>query len=214
MRSPNAGPLGWPRRKVRAFITWAMWSRQRFLTVLVTATALIALALTIAITGIALSVQSAVGEGSPQPVPTTPIDASPSTDWVTRDKFGNEKVTATTTLAIPPASAGPQAAARNFATHWLRGAHLEDYSDDRKRWVGELRPLMQPGGDYFLRESRQASFPVASIVNATTVERIPGLPGGPVVTTFDLSDASILVVETQREYGGKAWLVSDYRYRK
>ncbi len=217
MNTTKTNPLGWPRRKARAFIEWAMWDRRRFVTVLTIAVAIIAIALTVAITSVALSIQNAVGNSEAQPTTGhTSVSSEPTpTNWATRDMFGNEKVTATTTLPIPPASAGPEAAARNFAEHLLRGAHLKDHSDDRRRWVAELTPLMSPGGNYFLRESRQEDLPIATITNAKTVEQIPGMPRGAMLTTFDLSDASILVVTTQREYGDSAlWLVSDWRYKK
>ena len=204
----------WPERKAREFVVWALWSRKRFVGTLIGFVGVVALALTVAITGVALSVQGAIASAEPTSGPGRPGSGG-TTDWSTRDMFGNPTVTATTTLPIPPASAGPEYTARNFATHWLRGAHLTDYSADRKRWVMEITPLMVTGMAYFLRESHQADFPDATITNATTIEEYPGLPRGRRITTFDLSDASILVVMTKQESGtGSPWLVDDYRYKK
>ncbi len=210
MNSTRPGLLGWPRRKARAFIEWAMWSRHRFVGVLIGAVAIVGLALTFAITSVAMSVQNAV---SAPEASATPL-SSPS-PWETNKFASKPKPSATTTLAIPPASAGPETAARNFATHWLRGAHIADYSDDRQRWVDELAPLARTSLWIELGNSRQAFMPTATITNAKTIEKTPGMPRGAMVTTFDLSDATILVVETQRDFGDDSpWLVNSYRYKK
>lgn len=204
----------WPRGTARALIAWALWSRKRFVGTLIGLVAVIAVALTVAITGVAVSVQRAIASGGATPGMGKPAHPE-TTDWSTRDMFGNPTATPTTTLPIPPAAKGPEYAARNFATNWLRGAQLKDYSADRKRWVGELTPLMAPGLAYFLRESRQADFPDATITNATTIVEYPALPRSRRITTFDLSDASILVVRTTQEAGSDSpWLVDDYRYKK
>lgn len=205
----------WPERKAREFVVWALWSRRRFVGTLIGFVAVVAVALTVAITGVALTVQQAVASGEPTSGAGGRPGNGATTDWSTRDMFGNPTVTATTTLPIPPAARGPEYAARNFATHWLRGAHVKDGTDDRLRWVKEVTPLMAPGHAVRLGDSHQADFPDATVTNASTVDEFSGYSHGPKLTTLDLSDATILVVTTQQMGGSDSpWLVTSYRYAK
>lgn len=218
--------LSWPRRRLRAFVEWAMWSRQRFVGVLIAATVLVGLALTVAITTVAVSVQTAVGAAAASSATTSPNTATPASgavptydprDLATGDPRTSKPSTPspTTTLTAPPYTAGPEAAARNFAVHWLDGANRPNGSDERARWVAELLPLCNAALEIPLRNTRQEQMPVASIINATTVERMPGAGWGGTVTTFDLSNGSILAVEVQRQPGGDApWIVWTYRHNQ
>lgn len=207
--------LGWSRRQARACVEWATWSRQRFVGVLAGVIAIVAVALTIAITSVALSVQNAVGQASSSSFSSSgaPPGSSSTTPWAPNQPA--PKVAPTTTLTIPPHTAGPEAATRNFAEHFLRGAHTKDYSDDRRRWIDELAGLSESIVPLELRKLRQADMPVAMITNVKTVELLSGAPSGPRISTFDLSDASILVVEVHRAPGGDApWKVTNFRHKK
>jgi len=192
-----------------------MWDRRRFIAVLATATATIAIALTIALTTVAMSVQETVAKAPEGPATSAASAVSSSTTTAETPYNSGPRPAPTTTLTIPPYSSGPGAAARNFAEHWLQGAHIKDFTDDRRRWVDELVTLGDNSLSRQLDMTRQDSMPMATIVNTKVTEYLPGAPGATTLATFDLSDATILAVEVQRAPGGQApWKVTSYRYNK
>lgn len=235
MTTKKTGPLaavtGWPRRKLRAFISWAMWSRQRFVAVLVGAVAIVALAVTIAVTTVAVTVQGAVntaGVSASNSSATTEATSYPSgytlepmteQEWVAHDSHVVRTPTAipTATLTMPPYAAGAEAATRYFAQHWLDGANRSQGSLERERWVRELAALCltpescQPR----LKDTPDGFIPTATITRAVTTERYKGLGSGGTLTTFDLSNGTALVVEVRRVPGGDApWQVYTWWYQQ
>lgn len=197
--------LAWPRRRARALLAWALWSRIHFTIALTVVVTIVGLALTVTLTGLIVSLQNASQQaqaspaagGPPLPGAGDALAAAPATPAATAVPLPGARP------AGPSAAATPAQVAREFMTLWLSGAHRPATKAEHDAWVAQLAPYGGAGlpGLLFMT-------PLESIPDGTVVDVRVDLLMQSATATVTLSTGSIVLVQLMEDPAG--WRVHGF----